>query len=121
MAELTLADEWNWDANSGYHKTNETKQHRSKKVQKPLVLQPPTKEHPAQTMMITDDVIVGYWHTVKISGAIKRTDKKALLSRIEMLSNAVKQAREQANSTKIESQHHGKAVMDFLFNDFFTE
>ncbi len=115
MAELDPGEEWSWDTNSGYHKTGQIKQHRTKKMQKGLVLSQATKEHPAQTQMVTEDVIIGYWNTVKISGAVKRTEKRKLIKRIEKLANAVKMARQAANTTEVKNQHHGKVVMDFIF------
>ena len=117
MTILDPGEEWTWDASSGYHRTGEISQHRTKKLQKPLVLHPPTKEHPAQTQMITEDVTIGYWRTVKTSGALPRSEQKTLLARIEKLKHAVVTAREEANNTEVRNQHHGKAVMDFIFAD----
>lgn len=115
IAQLDPGEEWSWDASEGYHRTGTLKQNRTKKVQEGLVLHPPTKEHPAQTQMVTKDVTIGYWHTVKYSGAIERSEKKNILARIEIFSNAVKMAREEANRAEAKQQHHGKAVMDFVF------
>lgn len=115
MVTLDPAEEWTWNAESGYHRTGEVSTHRTKKVQKGLQLSPPTKEHPAQTQMITVDEIIGFWKTVKISGALPRATKKKLLARIEKLKHAVVTAREEANNTEVQHQHHGKAVMDFIF------
>ncbi len=120
MAELDPGEEWSWDANSGFHRTREQQQHRTKKMQKPLVLHPPTKEHPAQTTMVTEDVIIGYWNTVKISGAIPKSEKRKLLARVEQLRNAVKMAREEANRAEAQHQHHGAAVMNFIFDGVFS-
>jgi hypothetical protein len=36
------------------------------------VLYDATEHHPAQTQLISEDVIVGWWETVKHSGAIPR-------------------------------------------------
>ena len=74
-----------------------------------------TKEHPAQTQLITEDVVAGTWVTVKYSGAMPAPRKKQLLGRIEKLANAVKFAREQANASEAQDKKLGKEVFDFLF------
>jgi hypothetical protein len=89
---------------------------RTKKVQKPLVLYPATAEHPAQTQMITEDIVVGYWDTIKQSGALPVPRKQVLLERIEKLSQAVKFAREQANSAEAEPQKVGGTIFAYLLS-----
>jgi hypothetical protein len=111
---LDESDDWAKDENSGLYKTAAIPTHRTKKVQKPIVLYEATKEHPAQTQMITEDVTVGYWDTVKHSGALPAPRKQQLLGRIEALSKAVKFAREKANAVESESQKIGKALFDYL-------
>lgn len=113
---LDESDDWLRDENSGLFKTSPIPTHRTKKVQKPIVLYEATKEHPAQTQIITEDVTVGYWDTVKHSGALPAPRKQALLERIEALSKAVKYAREQANAAEAENQKIGKAIFDYLLS-----
>jgi hypothetical protein len=111
---LDEADDWARDENSGLFKTAPIATQRTKKVQRPVVLYEATKEHPAQTSMITEDVVVGYWDTVKHSGALPGPRKQLLLERIENLSKAVKFAREQANVVETENQELGRKVFDYL-------
>jgi hypothetical protein len=113
---LDEADDWSRDENSGLYKTSPIPTHRTKKVQKPIVLYEATKEHPAQTQMITEDITVGYWDTVKHSGALPVPRKQLLLDRIERLSSAVKYAREQANSADAQKQEIGKRLFDYLLS-----
>lgn len=113
---LDEADDWTKDENTGLYKTMPIATHRTKKVQKPIVLYEATKEHPAQTQMITEDVIVGYWDTVKHSGALPAPRKQLLLERVEKIAKAVKYAREQANAAECEDQKTGKAIFDFLLS-----
>ncbi len=116
LPELDEADDWLKDENSGLYKTAPTPTHRTKKVQKPIVLYEATKEHPAQTQMITEDVIVGFWDTVKHSGALPAPRKKLLLERIEQFSKAIKYAREKANSAEAENRKIGKQIFAFLLS-----
>jgi hypothetical protein len=116
LPELDEADDWSKDENSGLFKTTPIPTHRTKKVQRAIVLYEATKEHPAQTQLITEDVIVGYWDTIKHSGALPVPRKKVLLERVEKLAKAVKFAREKANSSDAEEQKIGKTLFAFLLS-----
>lgn len=112
---LSEDEDWSFDESSGLNKTGETKSLKSKKVQKPLVLYPATDKHPAQTQLITEDVTIGTWSTVKMSGAIKREDQKNLVARITKLQDSVKSAREQANMIDVVEPKVGRTITDWLF------
>jgi hypothetical protein len=115
MAELDPASDWNVDPSTGLFKTEPSATQRTKKVQRAIVLYDATEHHPAQTQLITEDHVVGQWVTTKLSGALPAPRKKVLLNRIERLTQAVKYAREQANSSEITDQKVGAAVLDYLF------
>ena len=116
MTELDPGSDWTVDPGTGLYKTEPTVTQRTKKVQRPITLYEATKEHPAQTQLITEDVVAGQWITIKQSGAIAAPRKKQLLARIEKLTNAVKFAREQANAIEAPDQKVGKGVLDYLFS-----
>jgi hypothetical protein len=112
---LDEAEDWIYDEGIGMHRTREpVKTHKTKKVQKGLVLHPPTKEHPAQTQLITEDQVVGYWTGTKFSGALPASRKKALLARANKMLAAAKVAREEANHNKVTTKNIGQAVFDYL-------
>lgn len=115
MVELDPGEVWTFDANSGQHRSDPVRTSKTKKVQRPVTLYEATEHHPAQCQLIQDDVVIGHWTTTKFSGAIPRPKKKALLERIRMLEDAVKFAREQANSMEASEQKFGKKVLDFIF------
>jgi hypothetical protein len=115
MSELDPGSDWGVDPGTGLYKTEPTSTQRTKKVQRPITLYEATKEHPAQTQLITEDVVAGSWLTIKYSGAIAAPRKKQLLSRIEKLTNAVKYAREQANASEAPDKKLGREVFEFLF------
>lgn len=115
---LDSTEDWTLDANAGIYKSNVTQTHRTKKVQRPIVLYAAMPEHPAQTQMITDDVLAGYWSSVKQSGALPATEKQALLARVDKLLRAIKDAREAANmNDEIESPNVGAAVFNYLLKE----
>ncbi len=117
LPTLDPSEEWALDANSGLFKTKEVQTHRTKKVQKPLVLFPATDKHPAQTQLVTEDVISGHWTTVKLSGAAAKPSVTATLDKIEKLLKAVKEAREEANMTiEVTSPDIGEAVFGYIFS-----
>jgi len=119
LPTLDSADSWTFDVNSGLYNTSEIKTHRTKKVQKALVLLEPTPQHPGQAQIIVEDTLVGHWAQVKHSSAMPKPKKAALLGRVDTLLNAVKEAREKANSGEEASNTPdvGKAVFGYLLRD----
>ncbi len=112
---LDEAEDWSKDPNSGLYKAKESQTHRTKKVVKPIVLYPATPEHPAQTQMLAEDVISGYWTQVKLSGALPKMEKSELLSKAEKLLRAVKEAREAANGhEEVQSPDVGAVIFSYL-------
>ena len=114
---LSVDHDWKPDVNTSLFKTNERVTVRTKKVQEGLVLQPPTKEHPAQTQLISKDVITGHWKTVGLSGALPEPRRRAVLDKIEKLRKAVKFAREEANRTTVERKNLGGNILGWLFTN----
>lgn len=112
---LDPAFDWQIDVNDGLFKTNPIQTAKTKKVTKPLVLYPATDKHPAQTDKITEDIVVGHWNQVKLSGALPETRKKELVSRVERLQKAVKFAREEANNVDAAQQVVGEKFFSWLF------
>ena len=113
--ELDSSEQWVKDGDSGLHKAAPTRTHRTKKNQKPLVLYPATDKHPAQTQIITEDETVGYWDTTKLSTAMPKTSKVAILANIDELLRGVKEAREKANDTVVkEKPQIATKLFDFI-------
>jgi len=112
---LSPAEEWKYDDNDKLFKTPAQKTERTKKVQRPITMYEATKEHPAQTQLITEDIPVGFWNTVKHSGALPPSRKELLERRVADLLAAVKAAREEANMIQAEKQEIGQKVFDYIF------
>ena len=111
---LDPAEEWSFSAGLGLFKSAITQTTSTAKVQKALVLYPHSDKHPAQTQLITQDVVVGTWDTQKFSGAIEDTKKRSILARIEKLQHAVKFAREKANTVVVSDVAPGAAIFGWL-------
>lgn len=88
---------------------------KTQKVIEPIVKYDATPEHPAQTDLITRDRTVGHWSTIHLSGALPETERDAIVSRIENLQDAVKVAREEANSQEVTYRRIGPAILDYVF------
>lgn len=111
---LDQGEIWETDPNSKTVRSQPRKTHKTQKVQKPVVLFPATKEHPAQTQLITEDQIIGYWTSVKHSGAIGVPQKEKLLGRVNKLLDAVKKARAKANMLNVEKVDIADSIFGYL-------
>jgi hypothetical protein len=67
--------------------------------------------------MFHEDVVIGRWRTLKFSAAIPAQEKNQLLVRLEKLRDAVKLAREEANSVDAVSVKYGNAIFDFVLGN----
>jgi hypothetical protein len=112
---LDPSEEWTFDAATKQHRTDAVLTTRTKKVQRGLVLHPGTDKHPPQTQLITEDVSVGTYKLVKLSGALEEPHRRALLRRIEALQIAVKKAREEANTVAAPKVEVGAAIFNHIF------
>ncbi|MCM2429466.1 DUF7873 family protein [Streptomyces sp. RKAG337] len=112
---LDASESWNLDPSSDAWKTEPVRTIRTKKVPRNHVKAEATEKHPAQVDVYYEDVPVGYWTTVKFSGALPARRVNELLERVEKLQNAVKFAREEANSAEVTDQRVGDAVLGYLF------
>lgn len=115
FAELKSDTNWAFDPNTGYYRSEEIKSQVTAKEQKPLVLYAATPQHPAQTQLITQDVIIGYWTTTKQSGALPHPVKIEILEKIQALQYAVKEALEEANTVEAPDNDYGATIMAHLF------
>ena len=112
---LDPAEEWEFDADKNVWRTPAYETQRSRKVPRNHVLAEATDRHAAQVQIWHEDVPAGTWTTVKYSGALPAARVKALVERVQTLRDAVKQAREEANSTEIDQVHVAVPLLDYLF------
>lgn len=89
------------DRGKGVYAARLVEKVRTQKQKKLYVLYAATKEHPAQTQLIDEDVPTGKIEEREWSSMLTPHDKAAMLDRIEMLARAVKSARSRANSTEV--------------------
>jgi hypothetical protein len=73
-----------------------------------------TKEHPAQIAKIVMNSVIGLFTTKRWSGMITPGQKSDLLTRIDKLHRAFKQARQRANQVDIQSVKIGKDLFQYI-------
>ena len=112
---LDTAETWTFDPSADCWATEPVQTVRTKKIPRNHVKAEATEKHPAQVEVYYEDVVVGYWRTVKFSGALPAKRINELLERVEKLQQAVKYAREEANNLEVEDQKTGDKVLKFLF------
>lgn len=112
---LDISESWSYDSNKDLHVSEVSKTNRTQKVLNHKILVPATAEHPAQVEKWMEDVSVGTWSSTKFSGAIPSREKKEILERVKALQDAVKFAREQANSIDVKQQQVADKLLDFVF------
>jgi hypothetical protein len=115
LPTLDPAETWTYDSNVGAYRTDTLRSTRTKKVPRNHVKAEATERHPAQVDVYYEDVIVGDWATVKFSGALPADRVRSLLTRVEKVQDAVKAARQEANTVEIEQVKVGETIFDYVF------
>ena len=106
-----------WSHNEGVDmwSTQPAETTRTKKTTGFVVKYEATKEHPAQVAEVQEDVLVGYWSTIKFSGAIPAKEKNQMLQRVRGLHEGILKAREEANLIEAPNVSIGKQLLKFVF------
>lgn len=97
---LDPAEEWQFNNETGIWETRPVTTERTRKVTEPVVIIPPTDRHPGQWTDRSRDIKAGTWSRTKMSAALPATRKEELLRRVAVLTEAVKTAREEANTAE---------------------
>ena len=112
---LDPSERWEKDAAQNCWATVPVETHRTKKIPRPFIKSPATDKHPAQVEVVHEDEVVGYCSTTKFSGSIPADRKAALKTRVAKLRQAIKVAREDANTARVSERKMGDAILGFLF------
>ncbi|HVU09626.1 MAG TPA: hypothetical protein VHD90_00055 [Phototrophicaceae bacterium] len=112
---LDAAETWVFDTSADTWATEAVQTQRTKKIPRNHVKAEATEHHPAQVEVYYEDVTVGYWRTVKFSGALPAQRINELIERVEKLQQAVKFAREEANNLEVTDQKVGEKFFKYIF------
>lgn len=115
LPTLDPAERWNWSADLGAYASEPAHTVRTKKVPRNHVLAEATDRHPAQVTIYQEDVQQGTWTLVKWCGAMPAAKIRELDDRVGKLIDAVRVAREHANSIDVPMREAGAPVFGYLF------
>ena len=99
------------------YRSREVKTTSTKKVLRNHEVAPATAQHPAQVQVYQEDVVSGWWSTVKLSGALPAATVAGMRERLNALIEAVKVARGEANMAEVDDPKPGSAVFSYLFGE----
>ncbi|ANE42638.1 hypothetical protein ACFFLM_01885 [Deinococcus oregonensis] len=111
---LDASESWTFDPSTDTYATDPVQTVRTKKIPRNHVKAEATDKHPAQVEVYYEDVTVGYWRTLKFSGALPAVRVNDLLTRVQKLQQAVKFAREEANGVEVTDRKVGEQVFAYL-------
>lgn len=111
---LDASESWSFDPSADAYATEAVQTVRTKKIPRNHVKAEATDKHPAQVEVYYEDVTVGYWRTLKFSGALPAARVNELLERVQKLQQAVKFAREEANALEVADQKVGERIFGYL-------
>ncbi len=100
----------------GVYVAREVTKTRTQKQPKVIVKYDATKEHPAQTELMSIDAPVGKVVEQEWSSLITPAQKAEMFDRIEMLTRAVRRARSRANDMEVDlTKKIGHVLLKFVF------
>lgn len=111
---LDPAETWHYDAAADCWRAEDVQTVRTKKIPRNHVVSPATDKHPAQVTVYNEDVVAGYWTKATFSGAMPASRVHELSERVTKLRDAVKYAREEANSIEIRQAAMGEQIFAYL-------
>lgn len=112
---LPTDKEWEFSKDANCYVSTPVEQTKTAKVPTNFVKFQPTDKQPGQSEILYIDKTIGHWTTKNFSGAIPAKEQSELIAKVVKLQEAVKIARETANSTEVEQVKIGKNVLDFIF------
>jgi hypothetical protein len=87
---------------------------RQEKVFSHKILVAATDKHPAQIEKFSNDEAVARIETVHTSGMLTPAEKSGILNRVDKLIEAVKMARQRANTAPVKKLHLADAMFDYI-------
>lgn len=114
LPTLAADQTWAYDETDGLYRTEPVRSASTRKVLRNHIIHPGNDKHAPQVKTYEEDVPVGDWTTIRLSGALTVPRQRALVERLDQLADAVKTAREQANLVEVEEVKAGEALFGYL-------
>ena len=120
---LDASKSWTLDKSIGNNIYRAAEEHTSKteKTMIPVVMSPATDKHPAQIEKVNKDSVIGTFTVSRLSGALSSASKARLISNVDGLIVAIKEARQRANTATVINSHIGTDIASLLMNDLVQE
>lgn len=115
LPTLSLEHEWRPYDEHGRYVSAPIETTRSKKVPRNHVKWEGNEKQPAQVEVYFEDTVVGDWTTRHFSGAIPVARKQQIIDRLTKLIEAVKQAREEANTAQVTDFKAGAKIFGYIY------
>lgn len=121
LPTLDPSEEWHWDSARGCYATEPKVTARKIRVPQVQIMSPAQvidgKAFDAQVRPYETEVPVGDWTTIKLSGALPFDTVQAVYRRVRKVADAVKMAREHANSIDVTDRKAGEALFEYILGD----
>lgn len=120
LPKLDPTDSWEFDERQGYFVSAPVLTAKTKKTTAFVVVPGsgvPEKGVPPTVKEVSNDVLAGYWTTVKMSATMEPTRVSELVERTETVLRAVKFAREAANSIEIDQVKAAEPIFGYIFGE----
>lgn len=105
---------WTWDPSTSLYRSRPEQTNRGKKVPRVLMKAPATDRHQADTEVWHEDVVVGRYTTTRFTSALPAETIRVYGERIEAFLEAVKTAREEANTHDVGEVHVGQKIFSYV-------
>lgn len=106
---------WSADRDQGFFRAPEVTKAKTQKVVKGAELSPATDRHPAQVQAYNTDKVVGHYISTEFSGALSTQEREILVDRVNLLINAVKFARTEANTHPVTEMRIAADLLAYVF------
>lgn len=118
VAKLPVLDpskEWVFSESRGmYEAKYPEKRIRTKKVHTPIVKIPPGPHSEGEADIVVIDTPEGTWTQTDLSTALPATKVKEMVDRVSKIQEAVRVAREEANSITVEKKNIGTSIISYV-------
>lgn len=119
LPTLDPAVSWRYSADTGLYMAKNPDRFRNVKITEPRVVAPATVQHPAQVKEVMVNQTVGKFEGYSLSGAIPVDRKEAALAKVTAIMDAVKEARERANTAQVQKLEVPDTLLKSIFRELY--
>jgi len=107
---------WGFDSNKDLYVSQFVEERlKTKKIHKSVIKFEPSEHTPGDADVVTVDEPEGRWKQEDVSAAFPANKIREVMTRVTKLQEAVKFAREEANSLEVEKQKIAEGMLEYIF------